>query len=328
MAFIAYEVAVTLTMGVDASFLRFTVFYTLDILLFYINAHVVFQFVFQRRYAVLYLIPLVLAELALFTGATIAVNVMVDSVEAKELDVSKLDYIRAIWRGVYFLGLSTAYWFILRNASNARKANMLQVQKLEGEKRETALENAYLRAQINPHLLFNALNFIYNSVVGISETASRGILLLADVMRYALTNMEPDGKVALCKEVEQVENYIAINQLRFSNKLCIVTDIDSACRTSALRIPPLLLLTFVENMFKHGYLSDPGNPAYITMRCTENIFYFRCGNEKRFNRVDFREGHIGIQNVKTRLQNYYEGLYDLDIADNDVTFTVKLTIRL
>ncbi len=328
--FISYEVLVTIGMGAHFRFFRYAAFYSLDILLFYVNAHVVFKYAFQRRYKALYVIPLVLAELYLFKQATIAANIFVDSAEAGRfiVDIDGKDYIRAIWRGVYCLGFSTAYFFILRNISNTKKANMLQIQKLEAERREAELEVAHRRSQINPHLLFNSLNFIYNAVESVSEKASKAVLQLADIMRYALTETQPDGKVELCREVEQIENYISLNQLRFTNRLSIISSIEDSCMESSLRIPPLILLTFVENMFKHGNLSDHRNAAFISIRCEGHTLHFYAHNSKARNRMEQKSEGIGINNVRMRLQNYYPEQFNLDIANNDTTFIVRLTIRL
>ncbi len=329
LIFITYEVSVVLAMGGKGGFFRFAGFYALDILLFYGNTQV-FSRAFRSRYIVAALVPLVLLELATFTALTIAVNIIIDSAESGFLviDISRLDYVRAIWRGIYILGLSIAYWFTVRSFMNARKANQLQIQKLEGERREAALENAQLRAQINPHLLFNSLNFIYNSIESVSSKASEGILMLADVMRYAMSKVEADGKTALNKEIEQIMNYIALNQLRFGNKLYIDISITDVVAESELRIPPLLLLTFIENIFKHGNLSDLRHPARIEISLEQNQLRFFSFNVKRTTRLQQTRDHIGIRNVRTRLQACYRGTHHLQIVDEGSTFIVELTISL
>lgn len=329
LIFITYEVSVVLAMGGRGGFFRFAGFYSLDILLFYGNTYI-FSKAFRYRYIIAVLIPLVLFELALFTGLTIAVNVIIDSVEIyfPVIDISRLDYIRAIWRGIYILGLSIAYWFTLRSFRNERKANQLQIQTLQAEQKQAALELAQLRAQINPHLLFNSLNFIYNSIESVSPKASEGILLLADVMRYAMSPMEADNKTALSNEIEQIVNYISLNQLRFNNKLSVDVSIAATAYNSELRIPPLLLPTFIENMFKHGNLTDAGEPAVIAISVTGNKLHFFSSNLKRANQLPQTRLHIGINNVQTRLQARYPGAHDLQIVDDGVKFIVKLTISL
>lgn len=327
--FIAYEVSMVFAMGGSGSVLRFAGFYMLDILLFYTNAQA-FTEAFRLRHVVLVLMPAILLELLLFVIFTIGTDIFVESIETgfPVIDISRLDYIRAIWRGLYMLGISIAYWFILRNFKNARKANELRIQKLQAEQERAALKVAQLRAQINPHLLFNSLNFIYNSIESVSTQASESVLLLADVMRYAMNPAESDDKVALCKEIEQIVNYIELNRLRFEDKLYIESDIPNDVSGSDLRILPLLLVTFIENMFKHGNLSDPHAPAMITTKLKGNELYFTSFNLKRVNQLPEARPHIGVNNIKNQLQAHYPGAHYLQIIDDGIKFIVELTISL
>ncbi|MBS1781001.1 MAG: histidine kinase [Bacteroidetes bacterium] len=327
--FIAYEVSMVFAMGGGGSVLRFAGFYILDILLFYVNAQA-FTEATRARHTLLVLMTSVILEMCLFVLFTIGIDIFIERVETNRpfIGATEEDYIRALWRGIYMLGISIAYWFTLRSFINARKADELRIEKLESEQRQAVLELAQLRAQINPHLLFNSLNFIYNSIESVSPKASEGILLLADVMRYAMTPIESDGKTALHKEVEQITNYVSLNQLRFNNKLFINVCISDSVSGSEERIAPLLLLTFIENMFKHGNLSDPHAPAMITVKLHGSELYFTTANLKRSNQPPEARLHIGISNIRTRLQARYPGAHHLQIIDDGVKFIVELTISL
>ncbi|WP_181163759.1 sensor histidine kinase [Pontibacter mangrovi] len=250
----------------------------------------------------------------------------------KSFTLNKVFLLRSTWRCIYFLGFSTAYWFTRQTIRNTKHINHMKLQRLQAEQDKAELtkglarsQNALLQAQISPHLLFNTLNFIYNSVQDVSPKASKGVLLLSEVMHYALQRVHEDGKTDLQHEIEHIERYIELNQLRFSYPLHLQLKCSGQLQG---RIPPLILLTFVENIFKHGDLTDPSQAASIILSYNQNQLHFSTKNKKRKHRPGRGYG-IGIQNAKTRLDEFYsEDKYTLAIQEDEQQHSVCLKIKL
>lgn len=300
-------------MGSRAPVADFVSFYMLNIGLFYFNALTAAPAAAAYRYQLLSFPAIFCLELACYELLSIGMDVLVQSVQRGHwvIDIRRLDYIRVLWRGVYFIELSMAYYLGLRSINNF--------------KLKMAAENAHLRAQINPHLLFNTLNYIFTLTEDVSPEASESILLLADSMRYAMMPQQPDGMVELQKEMEQIERLIKLYEIRFNGKLLITTDFDPSCFREEIRIPPLLLLTFTENMFKHGNLYDA--PALIRIWVADGTLCFYTFNLQA-NRRSIHSDHIGLANARSRLKKFHRKNFVLETQTEGSNFIVNLKIRL
>lgn len=236
-----------------------------------------------------------------------------------------------IYRGGYFLIIAFGYWIATKSVKQEQEKRRLEHQKRKNEQRlrimETNLKDAeitYLKNQINPHFLFNTLNFFYDQIYTHSESIAEGVLLLSKIMRYALRKSD-SAKVMLEDEIEHLKNFIAINQLRFGNQLQVHFNISG---NPAFRlIVPLVLITFVENCFKYGDLFDPEHPVCINMEITNDILTFRTHNKKKDGPTEKSTG-IGIDNTKRRLDVIYEDRYNLEIEDLPNFYTAILIISL
>ena len=233
-------------------------------------------------------------------------------------------WLLAVYRGTFFQFASMGYWFA-RNAIQVEQQKRAQEQQLRVAERSLMEANlAFLKSQISPHFLFNTLNFLYAQVYPHSENAAKGILLLSETMRYALSE-DHQGKVMLDQEVKHLHNYIAINQLRFNNQLQI--DFEVSGTIHFLMIIPLVLITFVENCFKHGDLSDPAHPLTIRLAVVHSQLTFMVRNKKRDGPKEKSMG-IGLVNTQRRLSLMYEGRYHLTISDEPTYYACTLTIAL
>jgi two-component system, LytTR family, sensor kinase len=306
--------------------------YLINICLFYFHAIVVLRYCFSDGRKLLLFALLLLTELLLyllFMGTTQQDGTKTGFFLSYP---TKVDFVKQLWRGIYFMILSTAYWLIERGFHRVSELKEIEKKALfeEKEKQRLQLElvsaqNAFLRAQINPHLLFNTLNFVHSEVQEVSPRASEAIIILSEMMRYSLVENKADGKVALEKEAEQIENLIRINQYRFDNKLCLA--LESKGKLEGNRIAPLLLVPFVENLFKYADLSDRQHPARLCLIVENGVMEFSTFNKKR-RTVAFSSPGIGIENVKTRLDAIYSGRYALTLEDRDPFFSVHLKILL
>lgn len=226
---------------------------------------------------------------------------------------------------LFIVGLTVmiAYWNNLRDEKKQRK--LLEEQKLELEVEKSQANFNFLKAQINPHFLHNTLNFLYAKSLPYSEELSEGILTLSDIMRYALSEGNAnDGQTLLKDEIEHVRNVIKINQLRFSNNLNVQFEVQGV--VSGWTIIPFVLITLVENAFKHGDLKSIEHPIEIKLILQGKHLYFSCRNKKKNGPKELSTG-IGLENIKKRLDLAYGAGYSLNITDRDDFYTTELTIH-
>lgn len=190
--------------------------------------------------------------------------------------------------------------------------------------REHQLELELLKAQINPHFFFNTLNNIYSLVYTRSEHAPKAVLKLSEIMRYTLYESKAE-LVPLEKEVEQLENYIELEKLRVKDDHFIEYQVSGDLLN--LEIPPMLLLSFVENAFKHGKkkVKSPGISIYL--KATDQALEFRLSNYI-LDKTDVKSEPkgIGLENTYRRLDLLFPDRHNLQIHNDGTRYTVNLKI--
>lgn len=197
----------------------------------------------------------------------------------------------------------------------------------ELQQRELLLQNrqselSFLRSQINPHFLFNSLNNIYSLAYQQSDRVLPAIAGLSDLLRYML--YDANEKVPLEKELEYIRKYIDLQRLRFEQP--VKAELMVAGDISDVLIPPLLLIPFVENAFKHGEFSNENNGLLINIYTSNQKLHVHCRNKKGKQRKD-SGGGIGLENVKRRLSLLYPGKHVLLVEDKNDFFTVNLELN-
>ncbi|MCR8560357.1 histidine kinase [Mucilaginibacter sp. BJC16-A38] len=237
-----------------------------------------------------------------------------------------------IFREIFFIGFSIAYWSMLYMVKFKDKNHVMEKEQLrsiaktlELENKYISAENAYLQNQISPHLLFNSLNFIYNSIHKVSERAGKGVMLLSEIMRYSLVSSEDNRTVLLSQEMEQAQKLIDLSHLRFEQQLFI--SFRKKGRLKDVKILPLIIITLVENMIKHGDLGEAGEPGHISLTYGDGVLVFKTSNKKRLS-SPYPKGGIGLRNIEKRLGNYYPDRYKLEISETNNNFAVSLTLNL
>ena len=205
-------------------------------------------------------------------------------------------------------------------------------QWLQSEQRTKEIANeklqaelSFLKAQINPHFLFNTLNNIYALASTQSEHTAAAVMKLSSIMRYVLTEARND-LVPLEKEILFTSHYIELQKMRLTDK----TSIDFTIKgdPAGRQIAPLLLLPFVENAFKYGISTREWSPIRILLEINKDSLYFSISNHKHLNtslKMTDNTG-IGINNTRRRLDLLYEGRYELIIDDKTNDFSVHLNI--
>jgi LytS/YehU family sensor histidine kinase len=226
-------------------------------------------------------------------------------------------YTSTFFTSLIFVFLSTVLKFTLDWFLNERIQRDLENQRLSAEL-------AFLKSQINPHFLFNSLNSIYSLAYQRSETTPEAILKLSEIMRYMLYECN-DNRVSLAKELQYLQNYIDLQKIRYGNKTFVDFEINGLI--SNQQIVPLLLISFIENAFKHGVANDPLTPIRIKMDIKEDYLHFYIQNHKhQFNKDD--TGGIGLNNVKRRLDILYPGKYKLNIKNDNDVYSCELSLYL
>ena len=215
-----------------------------------------------------------------------------------------------------------AYVTVLREALKQKR--VLEAQKLLLEAQISQANFNFLKAQINPHFLHNTLNFLYAKSLPYSSELSEGILTLSDIMRYALSQgNQKDGKAPLKDEIEHVNNVIKISQLRYSNQLKVNFEVSG--EVNEAMIIPFVLITLVENAFKHGDLKNQEYPIDIKLKVEGSKLYFYCRNKKRAGPKQLSTG-IGLENIKKRLVLAYGDKFKFTVKDEPEFYTTELII--
>lgn len=194
-------------------------------------------------------------------------------------------------------------------------------QQLRQEK--TQAEEAFLRTQISPHFLYNTLNYLYSLAYPVSEQLGAAVLKLSDLMRYML-HPRPDGQVELTREIAYLRNYIALYQLRFGGQFFV--DFTVTGDPTSRRVAALLLIPFVENVFKHGVLNCANSPVRIQLTINAEDLLFEVDNQIGQHQKDATSG-IGLTNVRRRLALLYPGRHTLTVGPAAERFRVLLQLR-
>lgn len=214
---------------------------------------------------------------------------------------------------ILFVGVAFAYHYAseLIQTEHSR-------QQLEKENAEAKL--ALLKNQINPHFLYNALSLLYSKTLPLSDEVAALVGKISEILRYALDEpLDEQGMVPIAKEIAHIQHYIDIQSLRFSNKMNVNFEIKGD--DSSLNIAPMLLITFVENSFKHGNLKAP----IRFVLNLENGIEFITENEIGSINKDTSSG-IGLENVTKRLQLVYPKKHVLEINQIENIYKVHLKI--
>jgi two-component system, LytTR family, sensor kinase len=202
---------------------------------------------------------------------------------------------------------------------------------IKSQNEKKALENAnlnaeltFLKSQINPHFLFNTLNSIYSEAHSKSSNTEYSILKLSDMLRYMLYDTRAE-KIALEKDIQYISNYIDLQRLRILNKVTINYNIHG--EISNLSIAPLLLITYIENAFKHGISYKNSSNINIEIKILDKTLTLHVSNPIT-NQDNFEDNGIGLKNTKRRLDLLYANGYTLLTSADKTTYTINLKLNL
>lgn len=203
----------------------------------------------------------------------------------------------------------------------------VNAQLKQTEQEKISMELSYLKAQINPHFLFNTLNTIYAlAIKEDAEQTARSMLKLSGMMRYVVTESSSDF-VPLEKEIKYINDYIALQRLRLDK--CIRLSYSVTGSTSGKQIVPIMLIPFIENAFKHGVNPDEDSQILISIEMNENSVFLIVENNKVHTQQKLNEkSGYGIENTQNRLALMYPNKHNLIITETEHSYTVHLSIFL
>lgn len=217
---------------------------------------------------------------------------------------------------ILMLGMNIGVKLYFRQRNDQQRLHDLERENLEQQ-----LE--YLKYQINPHFLMNTLNNIHALVDIDQEQAKESIVELSKIMRFVLYDGSKQ-KVPLGRELQFLENYIQLMRMRVTDKVSIHVTMPEMIPD--YEIPPLMLITFVENAFKHGVSYQQPSFINISINIEGRQLFFHCENSK-ISQAEDKYGGVGLANAKRRLELIYGNQFTLNINDAD-TYQVDLIIPL
>jgi two-component system LytT family sensor kinase len=220
---------------------------------------------------------------------------------------------------IFTITVSTTYKILLDKIKADAVANERQRENLRSEL-------SFLRSQISPHFLFNVLNNIVAMVRIKSDELEPTVIKLSGLLQYMLYETDEE-KVLIKNEVEYLQSYIDLQQMRFSSKLNMQVQFD--VKEEWESIEPMLLVPFIENAFKHGNGLQKNPEIHISLKVDNGLLDFQVRNKfVPLDKSKDRISGIGLSNVRRRLDLLYENKHTLNIEESGEWFTVHLQIIL
>jgi two-component system LytT family sensor kinase len=316
VVFRSYSVAISKTMTIEFCYLLFI---TADY--YAINDWVVPTFLLRKKY-VAFVLAVVLV---------IAVSAGLRAMVALKMNqyffhpVPAIDYLALYLRSAVNISL----WVLLVTLGKMLVDRMQTQQQLESlEKERIKSELDYLKAQINPHALFNSLNTIYGHIDKHNQVARNILLQFSELLGYQLYDCTAE-KVCLQKEIAYIRNYVAFQRLRKDEKLIVTFEIGPI--GPGLKIAPLLLIVLIENAFKFvSNFAERENKICIEIYTNNNVLYSSILNTKEVQPAGgpMNSNGIGVANLLRRLELLYNNKYELAVNDDYDRYETNLTIDL
>ena len=289
------------------------------------------EFLYKKRYVLFFVLLLFTSYVFSAMARIMVVHIVEELIRPRPFRQEPIQEIltdiKRLYKHYYigvYLPAFIMYMFKLISEKFNKKS---QIEQLEKEK--VSAELNFFKAQIHPHFLFNTLNNLYTLTLQKSDKAADTVLKLSEILDYMLYQCN-DNRVSVEKEVSLVQNYIDLEHLRYGDRLQLSFEknIDQA----HTQIAPLILISLVENAFKHGASGAIRNPVIkINLKVAEQQLEFSIYNTKatiaQEDRTNFKKG-IGLSNTESQLELLYPGKHHLEIMETETSFEVKLNVDL
>jgi len=336
--FIAYEtVVIGLVFGIFGNPITYLLHYIVIVIFFYAWSDFGFPWAFERKRVVWWwrlTLAFLLAQSLYIVFHYLADLVLIGTGIISNKGPYPLSYqfiLKNLYRGTYFLGFSTGYCLLkMRDLERRERERLTQLhfehllKQQEIEKELSSTQNAFLKAQINPHFLFNTLDFVYHSIPSHPEAAAEAVIYLSRMMRFAIDSNEQGEFVRIDEEIRHVQTLMHLYHLR--NKNFQLPEINYALEIGKLNLIPLVILTLVENMIKHGRFNVPGTSAYLKLEIIDGLFVVETKNIIDRQTIQTPSG-AGLKNIEKRLKFAYgEAVGFKYVADDAQHFILRITI--
>jgi len=302
------------------SSLTFTIsiYFVFNSIPFYITGYCLFpRYLYQRKY-----LTFILLFLAVITLSSIGLTIVLYTLFSRSVpeisgNMAGVFQIAILSVSTMVAGLS-AVKLVIDKMRSDKESQHIEKQRLESELQ-------YLKAQVNPHFLFNAINSVYFLIKKNPDVAAETLIKLSDLLRFQLYDCL-DEKIPIEKEMEYLKNFVALEKIRKGEKIMVELIIGEGM--SGFMIAPFMLIPFLENAFKHvSTSSDRENKISIRFSRTDDRFtasFFNTSDNLKRNEV----GGIGLKNVKRRLELLYAYKHELVIKEENNTYSVNLSMTI
>jgi len=295
----------------------------LYMLAYYLLRHVQIPYLYNQGKSAWFILSL-LASSLLLLGIYFLNDVWwIDTLFGKNREIRNISIGECLVRIIRYY--SPAMVLLAWESHYKRRKELNRMKELENEK--IANELKFLKAQINPHFLFNTLNNLYSYVVNKSPKAPDMIMRLSSILDYVLYKSQKKT-VTLSEEVGTIENFLGLEQIRYGDRL----EVDFK-KEGNMTLPtsPLILLSIVENAFKHGASGDADTPKIkIHIKEEKGMIYCEVWNTKSSYQGELNDAYkegIGLSNIKRQLNLFYPDAHKLIINNQEKSFNISLTIK-
>jgi sensor histidine kinase YesM len=269
----------------------------------------------------------------LFFALSFVMIILVSSIYKMQLlgwitNNPSLSNFKSNWKGRIYDNILPHFFLVIAGAAFKLLTDQLKLQKRVAEiaKEKAEAELSFLKSQINPHFLFNSLNSVYFLIDKKNEEARNALHKFAEMLRYQLYECNGE-RIPIDKELNYLKDYVDLQRLRL-NKNCSVR-LDCSPDVKDFSIQPLLLLPLVENSFKHLSHYTQGKCNEVQIRISRSNghvnFWVRNTTEGKQSTALYKDGGIGLANVRKRLELLYPKRHDLSIEQKEGWFTANLT---
>lgn len=288
--------------------------------MFYTTQYVFIRRLLRRRRIAAFILAfvglLIATSVAMFGGITLVLGSL------KQWGVTPLQFMSTLAFSSIFM---TGVLLSIKGLFDYNR-NMRQQQRLERERLEAELQ--YLKAQVNPHFLFNTINSVYVLIRQNPEKASETLIRLSDLLRAQLYDFSAE-KISIEQEVEYLDNYIELERVRKGDQL--IVEVQKGDTLQGFSIAPLMLIPFLENCFKH-VAQDPGLQRKIRFELVREqdqllARFFNTRNSS-FTGTGPQAGGLGLKNIQRRLALLYPGKHSLHINAQPDFYEVTLSLKL
>jgi len=286
-----------------------------------INNFIVPQFLHKKKYLLFVASTILIIALSAWLRALVAIQMNLHFFHVTSIIDFQTLFINSLINISLWVLIITVGKMIIDRIQTQQQLELLGKIRVKNE-----LD--YLKAQINPHALFNSLNTIYGHIDKSNRVARNILLQFSELLRYQLYECSAE-KVSMEKEIGYIENYVAFQRLRKDEKLIVNFNIEDV--EMELQIAPLLLVVLIENAFKFvSNLSDKENKISIKIFTKKKVLYSSFSNTKetRQNVMDTNSNGIGLANLKRRLELLYAGKYELTTNMENDSYETSLIIDL